>query len=236
MQPLSVQAESPEIQFRQSRRLIPSSQGLLTTTDTSHAITSAPAVVHSNGSIQSDPASQVLGLKLLQLHRPPLPQQGSPHYPPAQGLQTLLTANPATVESHQPQLKHNNKAASKKTEEEKRSGSSVTKRQLSFNNNPPHDPTLRISHLQNQISERSREQEFSLLPPALPAHGSALTHGVRLLHFQPVPQRNITFPKIPIPSSSRPCTVIAGPMGEAPRIKLLHIDSQPKMVSNSTIT
>ncbi|XP_042251450.1 ciliogenesis and planar polarity effector 1 isoform X3 [Thunnus maccoyii] len=230
MQPLSVQAESPEIQFRQSRRLIPSSQGLLTTTDTSHAITSAPAVVHSNGSIQSDPASQVLGLKLLQLHRPPLPQEGSPHYPPAQGLQTLLTANPATVESHQPQLKHNNKAASKKTEEEKRSGSSVTKRQLSFNNNPPHDPTLRISHLQNQISERSREQEFSLLPPALPAHGSALTHGVRLLHFRPVPQRNITFPKIPIPSSSRPCTVIAGPMGEAPRIKLLHIDSQPKMM------
>lgn len=237
MQPLSVQAESPEIQFRQSRRLIPSSQGLLTTTDTSHAITSAPAVVPSNGSIQSEPASQVLGLKLLQLHHPLLPQQIGPRYPPAQDPQMLLTANPGTQEPHQPQFKHNNQAASKKTEEDRRSGSSVPKRQLSFNYNPSHDPIPRSSYLQNQTSERSREQEFSLRPPALPVHGPVPTQGgVRLLHVQPVPQRNITFPKIPIAFCSRPFTVSAAPMGETPRIKLLHIDSQPKMVSNSTIT
>ncbi|KAM7368998.1 hypothetical protein PAMP_013298 [Pampus punctatissimus] len=225
MQPLSVQAEVPEINFRQSRRLIPSSQGLLTTTDTSHAITSAP-VVASNGSIQSDPASQVLGLKLLQLHHPTLSQQTAPHYPQAQEPQMLLTANPGNQESHQPHHKHNNQAASKKTDKDKRNGSSVLKRQLGFNNNPPHDPTPRSLHLQNQSSERSREQEFSLLPPA---HGPALAQGIRLLHFQPVPQRNITFPKIPI-LSSRPITVISAPMGETPRIKLLHIDSQPKMM------
>ncbi|KAM7392880.1 hypothetical protein PAMA_007814 [Pampus argenteus] len=224
MQPLSVQAEVPEIKFRQSRRLIPSSQGLLTTTDTSHTI-SAP-VVASNGSIQSDPASQVLGLKLLQLHHSTLSQQSAPHYPQGQDPQMLLTANPSNKESHPPHLKHSNQAALKKTDEDKRSGSLVLKRQLGVNNSPPHDPTPRSLHLQNQTSERSREKEFSLLPPA---DGPALVQGVRLLHFQPVPQRNITFPKIPIPSS-RPFTVISAPIGETPRIKLLHIDSPPKMM------
>ncbi|XP_062290536.1 ciliogenesis and planar polarity effector 1 [Scomber scombrus] len=228
MQPLSVQAESPEIQFSQSRRLIPPSQGLLATTDTSHAINSAPVVVHS--SVQSDHASQVMGLKLLQLHRPPLPQQGAPRCPPAQGFQMPLTANPATLEPFQPQLKHNHKASSKKTEEEKRSGSSVPKRRLSFNNNPPHDSTPRSYHVQSQTSERSRVQDFSVLPPALPAHGPSPTQGIRLLCFQNVPQRNITFPQIPIVSSSRPFNVIAAPIAETPSIKLLCIDSKPKMM------
>ncbi|CAK6959484.1 ciliogenesis and planar polarity effector 1 [Scomber scombrus] len=193
MQPLSVQAESPEIQFSQSRRLIPPSQGLLATTDTSHAINSAPVVVHS--SVQSDHASQVMGLKLLQLHRPPLPQQGAPRCPPAQGFQMPLTANPATLEPFQPQLKHNHKASSKKTEEEKR-----------------------------------------IVPPALPAHGPSPTQGIRLLCFQNVPQRNITFPQIPIVSSSRPFNVIAAPIAETPSIKLLCIDSKPKMMMPQAVT
>ncbi|XP_073334518.1 ciliogenesis and planar polarity effector 1 [Pagrus major] len=205
MQPLSVQAVSPEIQFRVNRRFIPPSQGLLATADTSHSV---PVLAPSEDCIQSDPAPQILGLKLLQLHRPPLPQQSAPHYP--------QTTNPPTIESHQHKFKNVNQSASKKTEEEKRNGSSISKRQLSFNFS--HDPTQpRI-----QTSERSRGQEFSLLPPALPAHTPM--QGLRLLHFHQVPQSNITFPKLPIPA-----TVIAAPMGEAPMIKLLHIESGPKM-------
>ncbi|XP_056260195.1 ciliogenesis and planar polarity effector 1 isoform X1 [Seriola aureovittata] len=228
MQPLSVQAESPEIQFIQSKRLIPSSQGLLATTHASHTVPSSPVVLPSNGSIQKDPASQVSGLKLLQLQRPPLPQQSAPHYPPARGPQTLHTAYPATLETHQPKLKHNHQAASKRKEEEKRNGSSVPRRQLSFNH--PHDPSPWNSQPQIQTSERSRGQEFSFLPPALPAHTPAPMQGLRLLHFQPVSHSNITFPKLPCPSSSRPSTVITAPMGETPLIKLLHIESGPKMI------
>ncbi|XP_044029035.1 ciliogenesis and planar polarity effector 1 isoform X2 [Siniperca chuatsi] len=225
LQPLSVQAVSPEIQFRESRRLIPPSQGLLATTDTRHAIHSAPVLMPSNVPIQSEPAPQVLGLKLLQLHRPPLPQQNAPHY---QGPQTLHTANPATIESHQHKLKNNDQSASKKTEEKKRNEFSVPKRQLGFNF--LHDPTPRNSQPKIQASERSRGQEFSLLPPALPAHTPAPMQGLRLLHFQPVPHSNITFPKLPLPSSSRPATVITAPRREAPMIKLLHIESGPKMM------
>uniref|UniRef100_A0A3B4XUB5 Uncharacterized protein n=1 Tax=Seriola lalandi dorsalis TaxID=1841481 RepID=A0A3B4XUB5_SERLL len=226
---VNYQVLSPEIQFIQSKRLIPSSQGLLATTHASHTVPSSPVVLPSNGSIQKDPASQVSGLKLLQLQRPPLPQQSAPHYPPARGPQTLHTAYPATLETHQPKLKHNHQAASKRKEEEKRNGSSVPRRQLSFNH--PHDPSPWNSQPQIQTSERSRGQEFSFLPPALPAHTPAPMQGLRLLHFQPVSHSNITFPKLPCPSSSRPSTVITAPMGETPLIKLLHIESGPKMVT-----
>ncbi|XP_037609215.1 ciliogenesis and planar polarity effector 1 isoform X4 [Sebastes umbrosus] len=211
MQQLSVQAVSPEIQFMESRRLIPPSQGLLATTDTSHTIHSAPVLLPSNDSVQSDPAPQVLGLKLLQLHRPPLPQQSAPHHP--QGPQELYTANPATIESHQ--HKNNDQSAS------------VPKKQLSFNT--PHDPAPRYSQVKSQTSERYSGQGFSLLPPALPAHTPAPMQGLRLLHFQAVPQSNTTFPKLPLPPPYRPATFIAAPMGHAPMIKLLHIDSGPQM-------
>ncbi|XP_040914910.1 ciliogenesis and planar polarity effector 1 [Toxotes jaculatrix] len=227
MQPLSVQAESPENQVRQSRRLIPSSQGLLATTDISHAVLSAPVLLPSDG-IQNDPAPQVLGLKLLQLHRPPLPQQSAPPYPPAQVSHTLLTANPATLESNQPKLKHSHQGAAKRAEEENRNRSSVPRRQLSFNR--PYDAAPRSSQPQIQTSERSRGQEFSLLPPSLTAHTPAPMQGLRLLHCQPVQHSNITFPKLPSPSSSRPFTVFAAPIGETPVIKLLHIESRPKMI------
>lgn len=213
---------SPQIQFRESRRLIPPSQGLLATTDTSHTIHSAPVLVPSNDSIENDPALQVLGLKLLQLHRPPLPQQSAPHYSPAQGPQMQHTANPATVESHQHKFKNNGQSTL------------VPKRQLSFNS--PHDPNPGNSQPKIQTSDRSRGQGFSLLPPALPAHTPAPMQGLRLLHVQPVPHSNIMFPKLPSPSPSRPATVIAAPRGEAPMIKLLHIESAPRMASNTSFT
>lgn len=232
MQPLSLQAVSPEFQFRESRRLVPSSQGLLATADTNHTIHSAPVLPPSNDSVQNDPAPQ--GLKLLQLQRPPLPQQRAPHYLPAQVPQTLCTANPAAIESNMHNLKNNDLSASKKTEEEKTNWSSFPKRQLSFHTS--HDPTPGNCQPKIQTSERSREQGFSLLPPALPVHTPAPMQGLRLLHFQPVPHSNITFPKLPIPASSRPATVIAGLMGEAPMIKLLHLESGPKMARNISNT
>ncbi|XP_070707145.1 ciliogenesis and planar polarity effector 1 [Pempheris klunzingeri] len=228
MQPLSLQAVSPEIQFRENKRLIPPAQGLLATTDTSHAIYSAPVLPPLNDSIQNDPAPQVLGLKLLQLQRPPLPQQSAPHNPPAQVHQMLCTANPSTIESHQHKLKNSDQSASKKTEEEKRNGFSVPERQLSFNSS--HHPTAGNSQPKTETSERSRGKGFSLLPSALPAHTPAPMQGLRLLHVQPVPHSNITFPKLPIAASSKPATVIAAPIGEAPMIKLLRIESGPKMM------
>ncbi|XP_008284693.1 uncharacterized protein C5orf42 [Stegastes partitus] len=223
MQPISVQAESPEIQLRESRRLIPSSQGLLATTDTSQAIHSPPAFVPANGSIQNDSNPQILGMKLLQLHRPPLS-----HHPPAQRPQALHAANPATVEDSQQNLKHNHQAASKRAGEEKRNGFSVPKRQLSFN--PPHEPARRNSQPHIWPSEQSRGQEFSLLPSSFPAHTPAPMQSLRLLHFEPVSRNNISFPKLPLPSSSRPSTVFTAPLREAPVIKLLHIESGPKMM------
>ncbi|XP_033503413.2 ciliogenesis and planar polarity effector 1 isoform X1 [Epinephelus lanceolatus] len=206
MQPLSVQAVSPEIQFMESRRLIPPSQGLLATTDTSHAIHSAPVLLPSNDSIQRDSAPQVFGLKLLQLRRPPLPQQSAPHHP--QGPQVLQKTNPATVESHQYKLKHNQTV-------------SVLKRQLSFNTTPMN------SQPKSQISDRSGGRSFTLLPPA---HTPAPMEGLRLLRFEPAPQSNTTFPKLPIAPSFRPSSVIAAPRGEAPMIKLLHIEPGPQMM------
>ncbi|XP_034064419.1 ciliogenesis and planar polarity effector 1 isoform X2 [Gymnodraco acuticeps] len=196
MQPLSVQAASPEIQFGESRRLIPTSQGLLATTDTSHAIPIAPVLPPS---IQSDPAPHFLGLKLLQLNPPSLPQQNAPHQ------------HPATIESHKP--------------EEYNQSTSAPKRHLGFN--PPHDPTHRGSQPMRETSERVREG-FPLLPPALPAHAPAPMQGLRLLRVQPPPQNNTTFPKLPIPSYSRPASLMVAPMGQAPMIKLLHIDSGPQ--------
>lgn len=204
MQPLSVQAESPQIQFKQSQRLIPSSQGLLATTHTGHtAAPSAPIVLPSDGAIQNDQAPLVTGLKLLCLQHPPLPHQ-------------------STTQSHQPSLKHNHKAAAQRAEEGQRNWSSAPRRQLNFNN--PHG-----SQHQIQISEGSRR-----LPPALPAHTPAPTQGPYRLHHEPVSHGNITFPKLHFPPPSRPSTVITAPLGETPAIKLLHIDSAPKMASNGS--
>ncbi|XP_061603123.1 LOW QUALITY PROTEIN: ciliogenesis and planar polarity effector 1 [Phyllopteryx taeniolatus] len=59
--PLSVEAQSTDIHFKESTGLIPSTQGLLITSNTN---TIAPSI----GNINTDPSSQAGGLKLLQLH------------------------------------------------------------------------------------------------------------------------------------------------------------------------
>ncbi|KAM9841669.1 LOW QUALITY PROTEIN: ciliogenesis and planar polarity effector 1 [Aulostomus maculatus] len=212
-EPLSVQAESPEIKLSEGGKLIPPSQGLLTTTDNSHATTSAPVVMASG--VQTDPPSQGLGLKLLQLRGPPLPQQCALHSPSALEPQMPPIANP-----YQPKFKHSDQTASKRPEQEKRSGSAVPKRQLRFNSNPPSESSSMRAPHQNQTWERS-----SLLPPATPPPSVALPQGFRLLHSQPIPDKNIPFPKLPLPSSFRLFAFTAAPIVKT---KLLHIDSEIK--------
>ncbi|XP_041666961.1 ciliogenesis and planar polarity effector 1 isoform X2 [Cheilinus undulatus] len=199
MQPLSVQLVSPEIHFKESRKLIPSSQGLLSTNSGAQ---SAPAVPPSYENKQNDPPPQFQGLKLLQLHRPALPHQSASHHH-----HMLHTSNP-----------------SKKTEKENRNVSSQ-QRQLSFNHTHDHV----VSQHNIQASERTRENEFSPFPPVFPAHTPAPMQALRLLRFEPAPNNSVTFPKIPVTSSSRSASVITVPRGEAP-IKLLHLNSGPKMM------
>lgn len=203
---------SPDIQFRESRRLIPPSQGLLATTDTRQSVPASPP---TNDILQNDPAAQVF-----------MPHCSAPHYPPAQ---RRHTANPASIESLQLKIKNCDQSPSKKTEDEKRFGFLGPKRKPSFNS--PHDPT----QPKIQSSERPRRQEFTLLPSALPADTPPPMQGLRLLNYQPVPQSDVTFPNLPMPASPRPAMVIAAPRGEEPMIKLLHIDAGPKMESNTPL-
>ncbi|XP_068191690.1 ciliogenesis and planar polarity effector 1 [Antennarius striatus] len=75
-----------------------------------------------------------------------------------------------------------------------------------------------------QTSGGFRGQELPLLPSV------SSIQGLRQQHFQPAPQTHITFPKLPLPSSSRPPMFIAAPRGEVQYLKLLHIKSGPKMI------
>lgn len=167
-----------------------------------------------NGSIQTNPAPHVPGLKLLQLQIPPLSQQSVPHY--------LLTQRPA--EESRLQL----------SDAEKRSVTSIPIRQISYNQ--PHALTTSRHEPQIQASRRARGQEFNIVHPALLPHTPERTQTLRLLQVHPAPHSHITFPKLPIPTSPpRPSAFIAAPMGETPSIKLLHMECGPKMVSNSCL-
>lgn len=203
VQPLFVQA--PESDLRENGRLIPPSQGLLVTAEPSQCTS---VLNLSNDSPQRVPAAQLFGIKLLKLLPSPSAQQTASDCPRVQDVNT-------TISGYQ----------SKRAEEDKGNWYSVPKRQVSFS--PLQDPAQR----KTRTSERTREKEFELLPPALPAP----VQGLRLLHFHPVPQNTVRFPKIPSPSSFRPPPVIAAPIREAPVIKLLHIDSEAKMASSASL-
>ncbi|KAM3874280.1 ciliogenesis and planar polarity effector 1 [Diretmus argenteus] len=236
MQPLLVQAEPPGSPFGKSKKLIPSSERLLTTIDPSQPIPSAHVVLPSNDDKQNISASKPLGLKLLQLHPPLLPHQSSSHRPPVQEAWGTQAEIPATAEPFHFKLSQYDQTTLKRAEEERRRESSVPRRHLNLTlyTNPPHDPTPRSAQPQDQASEpcleRSRGQEILLLPPALPPHRPLPTQGLRLLNLHAVPHSSTTFPKIFIPPSSRPSTVTAVPMGETSRIKLLHIEPEPEMM------
>ncbi|KAM4720370.1 ciliogenesis and planar polarity effector 1 isoform 2-T3 [Anableps anableps] len=222
LQPLSVQAVSPEIQQRELRRLIPSSHGLLATTDRSHTVQHQP----SDSSAQTDCAAQILGLKLLKLHHSAMSEHNAPHYA-AQRAQTPHTANLDTPESDQPKVTHYDQSIRKTNGGEQRNWFSVQTKHLTFN--PVHDAPPRNSHPPRLPSRQSVGQAFPLLPPAFPTPMSAPMHGLRLLQLQDAPRSSITFPKLTTASAPRRA-VISAPMTEAPVIRLLHIDSGPKMM------
>lgn len=208
MQPLSIQAVSPDVHLRESRRLMSPSQGLLATTDIGPGAHVAPSFSYVT---QNGATPQVPVPKLLQLHPPLLAHHVAPHGPPAQ---TLPGTNPATSLSQRPEPKGNDQSGNVH---------SVPKRQLAFIS--AQDPA------QHRIltSQTSRGQEVSL--PALPASTPAPMQGLRLLQYQSPPQNNVSLPKVHIPAFCRPSAGIPVPVGDVP-IKLLQIESGPKMVSN----
>ncbi|KAF7217094.1 ciliogenesis and planar polarity effector 1 isoform X2 [Nothobranchius furzeri] len=196
LQPISVQAESPDLQQRVKERLIPSSQGLLATTDSSSAIQNPPMLVPPVSSAQNVSASQTLGLKLLRLHPPVKSQDRSPQYPPAQQPQMLHSASHKTIGSFQP----NDPATWKKRGGEQRNDFSVPARHLQFN--PPPDPPprnslphltvparlLQLQHVpQSNISFPRLTQPFISRPAVLsvPLTGAPMT---KLLHIESGPQ------------------------------------------------
>lgn len=205
LQPLSVQAA--EMIFEDSRSLIPTSQGLLATTDKSHKTS---VFLPANEHPQSEPAAQVCGMKFLNLRLSPKSSAAS-NYP---STQIVTTTKP---ETH----------SGLKWADDNRTRYSVPNRPLSLISLP------RATQPRTEKSERTRVQEFPLLPSVTSVHASAPVQGIRLLRYPSGPQGNITFPKIAPAPSSRPCSVIAAPIGEVPMLKLLHIESGVKMARNT---
>lgn len=111
--------------------------------------------------------------------------------------------------------------------ENKKPMHSIPKSQLSLISLPAPTQT-RI-----EMSERTREQDFPVLPPVTPAHTPAPVRGLRLLRCTSGPQGNIMLPKVAPAPSSRPCALIAAPIRGVPMLKLLHIESGAKMARNT---
>lgn len=160
----------------------------------------------ANANPQKEPAAQVWGVKILNLH-PSATSHPASHYPPTQ---IGHATNPGTH-------------TGSKWTEDKKTSYSIPKRLLSLISLPsPTQPRI-------EKSERTREQEFPLLPPVTTAHTPAPVQGLRLLRCTSAPQGNIMFPKIAPAPSSRPCTLIAAPIREVPMLKLLQIQSGVRM-------
>lgn len=160
----------------------------------------------ANANPQKEPAAQVWGVKILNLH-PSATSHPASHYPPAQ---IGHATNPGTH-------------TGSKWTEDKKTSYSIPKRLLRLISLP--GPTqLRI-----EKSERTREQEFPLLLPVTAAHTPAPVQGLRLLSCTSAPPGNIMFPKIAPAPSSRPCALSAAPIREVPMLKLLQIQSGVKM-------
>lgn len=78
------------------------------------------------------------------------------------------------------------------------------------------------------MSEAPRSQEVPL--PVIPSPTPAPLQGLRLLHCHSPNQNHVSAPKLPRLPSFSPAPGISVPMADVP-IKLLQIESTPKMVS-----
>ncbi|XP_028317922.1 ciliogenesis and planar polarity effector 1 isoform X2 [Gouania willdenowi] len=198
MQPLSVQAGSPVTLQRHTSRLIPSSQGLLVTSDNNPPAPSTP------GAALSLSSHKVMGVKLLQHQHPILPQQSDTQLPPTQ-----CTSKATSVADHQHWFRHRDQIMSMRTGREENIGSSVPKTSHSYDAPPQH----------HNVS----------LPYILAAQIAAPMQGHRLLHFQPDLSTNVSFPKVNAAFFPKASTFIR--TCESPVLKLLRIESGPKMIS-----
>uniref|UniRef100_A0A087YPH0 Ciliogenesis and planar polarity effector 1 n=1 Tax=Poecilia formosa TaxID=48698 RepID=A0A087YPH0_POEFO len=214
MQPLSVQAESPQTQQRGGRRLIPSSDGLLATSDRSQPAQHQPY----DSSVHTGSTAQMSGLKLLKLHHFAMAEYSARHYA-AQHAQAPHTAN---LKSNQPKATHYDQSTWKKKGGEQRNVFSVQTKHLLFN--PAPDPAPRTGQF--------FAQAFPLHPAAFPTQKPEPMHGLRLLQLRDPPPSSFSFPKLitaAIPA------VIPSPVTEVSIIKLLHIESGPKMMAPQNI-
>lgn len=189
MQPLSIQAVSPDVQLKDSRGLMSPSQGLLATTDSAVDQRMAPSLSYAPQLLQLNPS-------LLSSGGPPA-QASLPHQPEHRGGSTQLrnAACPA-LRGH-------------------------------FAFSSAHDPApSRVV-----MSETPGSQEVPL--PVIPSPTPAPLQGLRLLHCHSPAQNHVSAPKLPRLPSFRPGPGFSVPMADM-QIKLLQIESAPKMVSLGT--
>lgn len=188
MQPLSIQAVSPDVVLKDSRGLLSPSQGLLATSDSAVGQHTAPSLSYAP--------------QLLQLNPSLLTSDG----PPAQ-------ASPPRRPEHRGSTQLRNAACP------------ALRGRLAFSSAHDPDPSRVL------MPETPRSQEVPL--PVIPSPTPAPTQGLRLLRCHSPPENQVSAPKLPRLPSFRPGPGILVPMADVP-IKLLQIESAPKMVSLGT--
>lgn len=104
-------------------------------------------------------------------------------------------------------------------------GNAALRGRLAFSSAPDPAPSRVV------MSETSRYQEDPL--PVLPSPTPAPAQGLRLLQYYSPPQNHVSEPRLPRLPFFRPGPGISVPMADVP-IKLLQIESGPKMVSWGT--
>uniref|UniRef100_A0A3B4AUS7 Ciliogenesis and planar polarity effector 1 n=1 Tax=Periophthalmus magnuspinnatus TaxID=409849 RepID=A0A3B4AUS7_9GOBI len=251
MSPLSVEAGSP---VRNSRNnLIPCTEGLLTTADLKQTVPQNPVLPPSTCSPQSHAAPLQSHAAPLQSHAAPLQSHAAPLQSQAAPLQSQaapLQSQAAPLQSqaapllsglkllqlHSPQFsahvsRHGPQSPQNHPQTE--SGPSMFK----------HNDLMRFTrgHIRftleaqyqpvpvNSNQTRLKGREAPRLPLASPVWTESAPQRLKLLHVQPVSNSNITLPRLsPGPGPPSAQTTHTGP---APRIRLLQLEPQPKMVT-----
>ncbi|XP_051542049.1 ciliogenesis and planar polarity effector 1 isoform X2 [Myxocyprinus asiaticus] len=186
-----------------SRNLIPTSQGLLTTAN-NHMTTQTPPT----GVFEAHPyvtPQQRAGLKLLQLH-PPQPVLLKPPPPPP----PPLPVREAWAPSSHANFLTNQYAPS------------TVRRSDEMGRTWAEPSVAPLSHLH---TSRYNTSERTGLPPA--PHRAPPAVGLPLLRFHPDAQRPVTLPRIPQSTMVKPPSVGTTVTGHFPRLQLLHRDPDP---------
>ncbi|CAL8321801.1 unnamed protein product [Lota lota] len=231
MQPLLVQAEPPGSPHGESRRRIPTSQGLLTTLDCDEPLPSIPVPLPTDLNTTNHATSSLLlpGLKLLRL--PPLPdspvRQAWGPQPPNIG---LPHPDPGACDDDQAASFWAKKEEEEEEEEEEEVLFASPAHHSQYSATGSARKRTRASGPYSRTSQRA---EFPSLPhPDLLAHGAPPGPGLRLLscHSPPAPTPT-AFPLVSQPSTHRPVTTLIPAFSRPPpppTIQLLYIDPEPR--------